>query len=607
MKIKKIIPAFCLAAGLALSISAFAPVSGLGGTTVAAAEIPETDTQETETPVLPDGWYENETGVRYLRDGEPLVGKQKIGSYTYYFNKNGYRVTGPVKTNGNYYYFTPKKVGNTPAGALLKGKTGLITTDKKNYYYLAKSKTGRIAVGQWFTYQGKKFYAAKNGLVKFGTIKVGSKLYHITKNGRLTGYGRSSYDKKYYYASSSGVLKTGLQKINGRLYYFNKKTGQRQTGTVTAGKYTYYFNTQSGYARTGWIRLGPEGDKDVYYYGSNYRQYSGLHTINGKKYYFNPKNSNIRVESNWQKIGKHYYYFGSDGTMQYGFQTIKGKTYFFGLSDGIRKKGWQTVNGLRYFMDKTTAVMKTGWFEYKGDKYYMNPVKKASTYGAAKTGWVKIGSYWYYFNNEGKMQTGWLTLVDSNANVTKYYLNPSTGRMATGTKVISGKTYNFGNSGKIIVSLSGSWTVRVNRKQCCVTIYKGNTPVKAMICSTARDGVSTPTGTFYLRDKLRWHELIGPCWGQYCSHITDDILFHSVTYSQLGNIYSVSSTAYNNLGSPASAGCIRLQVGDAKWMYDNLPVGTKVIISDNEAMPLGKPTISKIPLTQSYDPTDPNI
>ena len=49
---------------------------------------------------------------------------------------------------------------------------------------------------------------------------------------------------------------------------------------------------------------------------------------------------------------------------------------------------------------------------------------------------MKIKGYWYYFNADGSMKTGWLTLTDNNGNITKYYLNPETGKMTTGTKKI---------------------------------------------------------------------------------------------------------------------------------------------------------------------------
>jgi hypothetical protein len=102
---------------------------------------------------------------------------------------------------------------------------------------------------------------------------------------------------------------------------------------------------------------------------------------------------------------------------------------------------------------------------------------------------------------------------------------------------------------------------------------------------------------------------MGPSWGQYCSHITDDILFHSVPCNSYQDNRSMSASAYNKLGQAASHGCIRLNVASAKWIYDNCPIGTKVIVFTGTSAddPLGKPYIAKIPSTQTWDPTDPNL
>ena len=35
-----------------------------------------------------------------------------------------------------------------------------------------------------------------------------------------------------------------------------------------------------------------------------------------------------------------------------------------------------------------------------------------------------------------------------------------------------------------------------------------------------------------------------------------------------------------NLGRKASHGCIRLKIDDAKWIYDNCPYGTTVVIQE---------------------------
>lgn len=150
--------------------------------------------------------------------------------------------------------------------------------------------------------------------------------------------------------------------------------------------------------------------------------------------------------------------------------------------------------------------------------------------------------------------------------------------------------------------------IGVNRAANCVTIYKAGgegyytRPYKAMICSTGRD---TPEGVFSISDKYVWRLLVGGVYGQYASRICNDILFHSVPYytQDKGDL---ETAEYNKLGTKASLGCIRLKVEDCKWIYDNCPPGTIVEIYDDEDNPgpLGKPKITEIPLTTSWDPTD---
>lgn len=71
--------------------------------------------------------------------------------------------------------------------------------------------------------------------------------------------------------------------------------------------------------------------------------------------------------------------------------------------------------------------------------------------------------------------------------------------------------------------------IKINRQQNVVTIYKLDSrgaytvPVKAMTCSTGVNN-STPTGTFTMSGKYRWHELMGEVYGQYCSRIHGGVL-----------------------------------------------------------------------------------
>lgn len=152
--------------------------------------------------------------------------------------------------------------------------------------------------------------------------------------------------------------------------------------------------------------------------------------------------------------------------------------------------------------------------------------------------------------------------------------------------------------------LPGALSIEVNKQMNCITVYKGSVPIKAMVCST---GSYTPVGTFDLKSKWRWKELIHDVYGQYSYHITGQILFHSVPYDD-PNIYKLLTSEYNKLGQTASAGCIRLTTADAKWLYDNCPRGTKVkIYNSSNPGPLGKPTAQKLPAGQNWDPTDPAI
>ena len=154
---------------------------------------------------------------------------------------------------------------------------------------------------------------------------------------------------------------------------------------------------------------------------------------------------------------------------------------------------------------------------------------------------------------------------------------------------------------------ASDYLVKINKQANCVTIYKLNAkgkykPVKAMVCST---GYATKEGSFTLGEKIRWHVLDGPCYGQYCTRIYGSVLFHSVWYSGQNDPSTLSIYSYNKLGTTASHGCVRLTVEDAKWIYDNVPSGTRVVIySDSNPGPLGKPKAIKLPYTYAWDPTD---
>ncbi len=151
------------------------------------------------------------------------------------------------------------------------------------------------------------------------------------------------------------------------------------------------------------------------------------------------------------------------------------------------------------------------------------------------------------------------------------------------------------------------YLIKVNKLMNTVTIYKKDAkgkytvPVKAMVCST---GKYTPIGTYRTKAKYRWRILFGNVYGQYATRITGHILFHSVYYYKK-NPATLSAKEFNKLGTSASMGCIRLQVADTKWIYDNCGIGTTVVIYNSKNPgPLGKPKAVKVSSKTKWDPTD---
>ena len=154
------------------------------------------------------------------------------------------------------------------------------------------------------------------------------------------------------------------------------------------------------------------------------------------------------------------------------------------------------------------------------------------------------------------------------------------------------------------------YKLEVVRNQCTVLVYgldkSGNYSIlhHAFVCGP---GQTTPIGTFRTPFKAAWHPLQG-CWGQYCTQITGNYLFHSSPYNS-PNKNDLSYRLYNQLGTVCSHGCVRLTVADAKWIYDNCPLGTTVSIYNASSLPVPKPSAPWLDISspnRGWDPTDPD-
>ena len=110
---------------------------------------------------------------------------------------------------------------------------------------------------------------------------------------------------------------------------------------------------------------------------------------------------------------------------------------------------------------------------------------------------------------------------------------------------------------------------------------------------------------------------MGPSWRQYGTHVDGcgqgGIFIHSVA-GGTRSVYNLPAGEYMKLGNPASHGCIRVCVADAKWVYERCDGSTIHIYSsgkysNNEAFkgPLGRKPITPLRGSQNFDPTDPAV
>ena len=129
------------------------------------------------------------------------------------------------------------------------------------------------------------------------------------------------------------------------------------------------------------------------------------------------------------------------------------------------------------------------------------------------------------------------------------------------------------------ISSKTPYLVYLNLDKQITYIYSGSNNnwnlIKEFNSSTGIEGKETPKGIFSVTDRGDWFfseefQQGAKYWVQFMG----DYLFHSLPFDETQeNILDYT------LGKPASHGCIRLAVEDAKWLYDNIDDGTKIIIN----------------------------
>ena len=550
--------------------------------------------------------------VYFLKDGVAQSGKQAVNGKEYMFDAAQGTATqvfgnGWQKVDGNWYWYengAPAKGWRVINGKwyYMETSTGVMKAgffrDANGGLYYSDGSGAMVGNPGWNVIGGKWYWMNSNGSIYSGWLNRPSGWYYLNADGSMaTGW--AQVGNTWYYMNGSGAMQTGWVKTAGGWYYLTG-SGAMATGWYMVGG-TWYYSNNSGTMQTGWVKVG-----NTWYYmnGSGAMQTGWVKTASGW-YYLTGSGA---MATDWYQVGGTWYYSNNSGTMQTGWVNPHGTWYYLDGSGAMATNRWIG----NYYVTASGAMAKNTWV----GSYWVGADGKwvpgsGSTAGSGGN-WEQSGSTWYYINSDGSRVCNNWKRVNG-----KWYYFEADGSMVTGWKRIDGYKYYFNGSGAMVQDLDGvigrqsSYYITVNRAKCQVMVYaksetgKYDIPVKTFVCSVGMPGTPTPTGTFTTPAKYRWHTLMGPSYGQYCTRIVGGVLFHSVAGSNMTS-HNLSAGNYNMLGQPASHGCVRLCVRDAKWIYDNCALGTTVTISDTAAMQFDKPTSIKIPASQNWDPTDPN-
>ena len=401
-------------------------------------------------------WYRHPDGTYTKNDFETIVG------HRYYFDANGYMVTGWQKINGQDYYFNASGVmaTNTWVGDYYLDADGTMLTNSFTPDGCYVGYNGSYLRNQWFGVHDKEYYFGANGVMY---KNAWSGAYYLGSDGAML---KNQFTPDGYYVGESGAYLTN-QKVTvlDKDYYLNAY------GTLAKNQWAgdYYVDSNNNPFKDTWAGsyyVGSDGKyvkneftPDGYYCGADgvYVTNRWIH-VDGKDYYMNA--SGKMTKDAW--VGN--YYLGSDGAMLTNTYTPDG---YYVDENGLWTPSKWVQSGGNWLFRHSDGTHTTNDFEVIGSQtYYFD------SNGYMVTGWKQLGSNWYYFNGSGIMvQNNWAGnyyfdgdgkmvrdrwignyyvgsdgCMVTNHWIGNYYVG-SNGLMVTGWQCIYGQWYYFDSNG----------------------------------------------------------------------------------------------------------------------------------------------------------------
>ena len=375
--------------------------------------------------------------------------------------------------------------------------------------------------------------------------------------------------KVYFYENDVAI--TGIVNDNGTFYYVNAD-GNVKTGWVNDQNHWYFVNNDAS-CKQGWYKYYGKW----YYLDANDETYPSsaitnqVKEIDGIKYHFD---ENGAIKTGWINDDNHWYFYDGNASLVSGWYKYYGKWYYLDESgQGYMYTGWLDLNGQWYYLNAYGSML-TGWINVKRTWYYMD----AS--GAMCTGWKQIAGTWYYLHSGGNMAIGWLK--DNN----QWYYLDSSGAMLHDTyfeafyftssgALRSDSVYDSMTSRASGYSSATNYLILVDTANCRVAIYQGSVNnwnnIHYYSCAPGKASTPTVKGEFTVGIRGYYFDS-GSSRCFWYTQFKGNYLFHSTLYNKNGTIQD------NRTGIPLSHGCVRLEIQYAKWIYDNIPSGTKVVV-----------------------------
>ena len=241
----------------------------------------------------------------------------------------------------------------------------------------------------------------------------------------------------------------------------------------------------------------------------------------------------------------------------------------------IAKEGWKdwsdagTTNGASTGTNGMEAVKirLTGNLAKYYDIYY-----RAHVQGYGWLGWAKNGQAAGTSKIGYRMEGLQIRLVSKDAAAPGKNANYYTEKKKTATIAVKDQMHLRA----LAYASNTRYLILVDTTANRVGIYSGSVgkwnEVKKWVCTTGAKSTPTVKGTFTVQGKGKSFGSGYTCW--YYTQFYGNYLFHSVLYKQ----GSMSVITDGRLGINASHGCVRLNINNAKWIYDNIPRGTKVVV-----------------------------